>query len=549
MTFLISPRFLALASVVWAMVFFGGCTPVDRWSLFRDSLQRHRYKEVAAPTVVPIEIGTPATEPPVFTALDEAPADLSVEQAIMLAMRNNRDLQVQQLEPVIAGTFEQLERGAFDPELFAEAEYFEERSSETARSTGEQFNVSGRDAAGVLGLRQLLPSGTTIEASVAQDRTISNRAPEQQTARAGLSVTQSLLRGFGPAVNLASVRQAELETLASVDELRGFTEALLADTEIAYWNYVLAREEIAIFEESLGVARKQREEIELRIEVGILPEIEAAAARAEEALRVQALINARSQLEDRRLRLLRLISPDPGGHLDRQIEATSEPRIRPQPITDLDDRLRLAEQSRPDLNEARLRLQQNRLETIVTRNGLLPRLDLFIVLGQTGFADTFSGSFREIDGNTYDLSTGVRLSHYLGNRAARARDRAASASRRQAAEAVANLRQLVHLDVRLAVNEVERTRQQIDATRATRIFQEQSLAAEKERFDVGASTSLLVAQAQRDLLQIQIAEVEAIVDYRTALVRLYLAEGSLLDRRGVRIGGGNPRAIHALSVN
>ena len=45
-----------------------------------------------------------------------------------------------------------------------------------------------------------------------------------------------------------------------------------------------------------------------------------------------------------------------------------------------------------------------------------------------------------------------------------------------------------------------------------------------------------MAQAQRDLLASQIAEVEAIVNYRTALVNLYLAEGSLLERRGVRLG-------------
>jgi outer membrane protein TolC len=119
-----------------------------------------------------------------------------------------------------------------------------------------------------------------------------------------LSVTQALLRGFGPAVNLVSVRQAELDTVASLYELRGFSEALLADTEIAYWNYVLAGLEIEIFERSLAVARQQRDEVELRIEVGILPEVEAAAARAEVSSQEQALINARSLLEENRLRLL-----------------------------------------------------------------------------------------------------------------------------------------------------------------------------------------------------------------------------------------------------
>jgi outer membrane protein TolC len=182
-----------------------------------------------------------------------------------------------------------------------------------------------------------------------------------------------------------------------------------------------------------------------------------------------------------------------------------------------------------------LRLSQNRLETVVTRNGLLPRLELFVALRQTGFADTFSGSFRQLDGNTYDLTAGLRLSHFIRNRAAEARDLAAKASRRPAAEAVANLRQLVQLDVRLAVNELERARQQISATKATRILQEETLKAEEERFDVGSSTALLVAQAQRDLVASRIAEVEAIIHYRIALVNLYLAEGSLLQRRGVTL--------------
>lgn len=44
---------------------------------------------------------------------------------------------------------------------------------------------------------------------------------------------------------------------------------------------------------------------------------------------------------------------------------------------------------------------------------------------------------------------------------------------------------------------------------------------------------------QRDLLQAQISEVEAVIGYRIALVELYLAEGSLLERRGMRIDGAS----------
>ncbi len=534
MRFLNGFRLYALLCVFLCLGVLSGCVPGKRWNSLTDHQLVQRDKEVILSSGPAITVQTPSAKISDQLPLEEL-SKLSVEKAVLLALHNNRDLKVRQQTPVITGTFEQLERGRFDPELFVDTEYFKERANETSRSSGEKYSVLGDEVSAEAGLRQRLSTGTTIEAGLRQERSISNRAPEQQTARLGLSVTQSLLRGFGPAVNLASIRQAELDTLASVDELRAFSEALVADTEIAYWNYVLAKEEIAIFETSLDIAKKQREEIELRIDVGILPEIEVAAARAEEALRVQALINARSLLEERRLRLMRLISPGPEGRLEQPLTAISDPRLAPEPITDLNDRLQLAEQSRPDLKEARLRLEQQRLETVVSRNGLLPRLDFFIALGKTGFSDIFTNSFREMDGNTYDLSAGLSLNYLLGNRTAKAQNLAAHATRQQALDAVANLTQIVHLDVRLAVNEVERSRLQINASRATRTFQEQTLTAEKERFDVGTSTALLVAQAQRDLLQARINEIEAIVNYRIALVRLYLTEGSLLDRRGIRL--------------
>jgi outer membrane protein TolC len=540
MTFFMGRKPLAAMLAVLLAGLSGGCIRPDRWGFLQPDYPNRVPKEEPRALPQAEEFRPRVTGEPTFALPAGGAADLSVEQAILLILQNNSDLQVRRLSPVIAGTFEQIERGKFDPELFAEMEYGKERTKETAASTGTEFDVEGREAAGIAGIRQAFPTGTTVEATIEQGRTISDRTPELQSARVGLSVTQSLLRGFGPAVNLVSVRQAELDTAASAYELRGFTEALLANTETTYWNYVLARLEIDTFERSLAVARQQRDEVELRIEVGILAEIEAAASRAQVASQEQALIDARSLLEENRLRLLQLISPGSRDQLDLGINATSDPSIEPAPITDLADRLQLAEQSRPDLNEARLRLAQNRLKTIATRNGLLPRLDLFIALGQTGFADTFSDSFRELDGNTYDFTAGIRLSHFLGNRAAEANDLAARASRRQAAEAVDNLRQMVRVDVRLAFNEVERARQQIFATKATRTLREETLNAEKERFDVGASTALLVAQAQRDLLSSSIDEVKAIVNYRIALVRLYLAEGSLLERRGVSFPAAEP---------
>jgi len=528
----------AAAPFALLLALSAGCTTPDQWGVFEQPKDRETEAEETQPFELPPEVKPrPEHETPMPPMKNNGPMAVSIEQAVLLALSHNRDLVVKQFEPVIAGAFEWIERGRYDPELFASAEYTKEQTSETDRGTSDQFSVDSRDTEAEVGIRLPLPTGTKIEATVGTDRSISNRAPEQQQARLGITVTQALLRGFGPSVNLASIRQAKYKTLESRYILRAFAEALLAETETAYWNYVLAHERIAIFERSLQVAKQQLDVVEQRIEVGVLARTEAAAARTETARREQALIEARSNLESARLRLLRLMNPC-AGHVEafaREIIATSGHEIKPEPIENLADRAALADKMRPEINAARLRLEQRRLETVVTRNGLLPRLDAFVVLGRSGFDNTFKDSFRNLNEDTYDFKAGVSFSYFIGNRAARGRDLAALASRRQAAEALDNLRQIIRLDVHLAVNEAERARRQITASATTRELEEQTVKAELERFDVGASTALLVAQAQRDLLAAQIVEVESVVAYRIALVNLYLAEGTLLERRGIQL--------------
>jgi outer membrane protein len=175
-----------------------------------------------------------------------------------------------------------------------------------------------------------------------------------------------------------------------------------------------------------------------------------------------------------------------------------------------------------------------------TRNGLLPRLDAFITYGKSGYARTFFDAFAELDGKSYDVEAGLVLELPLGNRAARARHTRAVISKQQWIKALENMIQLAQVDVRSAYVLVTSSREQITATSATRKFQEEKLRVETEKFRVGKSTSLLVAQAQRDLVASQIAEIRAIANYFKALVALYRLEGSLLQRRGLSAPGNEP---------
>ena len=135
----------------------------------------------------------------------------------------------------------------------------------------------------------------------------------------------------------------------------------------------------------------------------------------------------------------------------------------------------------------------------------------------------------------HDIAAGLDFEYPLFRRSAGAEHRRAKLRREQAQKALENLAELVELDVRTGYIEVERTREQIAASSATRKFQEEKLRIETEKFRVGRSTNFFVAQAQRDLLVSRIAEVQAVVSYLEALTDFYRLEGSLLVRRGLSV--------------
>jgi outer membrane protein TolC len=442
---------------------------------------------------------------------------------------------------MIARAFEAQERAVFDPLLDAQLSQTATRYQQISASSEQIQDLFDRTTYGNLGLSIYLPTGSRLAMS---GTTILDAAPlysdKFDQARGGISLTQSLLRGNSISANLASLRQARLNTGISEFELRGFAQQLAADVEATYWNYTLAWSQIRIFTDSLKVAETQLAETEERIRVGKLATLEVYAAQAEVALRKEALINANSALEKNRLLLIRLINlPDRTNFWNRGFIVKNHPFVPAGELEDVSLHVAVALKMRPDLNQARLQAQRGDLEVVKTRNGLLPQMDLFVVLGETGYADSFTRSVQNVNADHYDATVGLQFEFPPINRDARARNRRAELNRSSVRQALANLEQLAELDVRVAYIEVQRSREQVAATAVTRRLQEQSLQAEQEKFRVGKSTSLLVAQAERNLLFSQIAEIESVVSHLKAFVALYRLEGSLLDRRGIDAPGKN----------
>ena len=482
----------------------------------------------------------PVETPPAPT-ISPGPLKITTTEAILLSLENNRSLVVERLNPSITKTFEDTERAVFDPKAAAEISGGRDDGERQARAGSETEDFVKDEGLGIISLEQFFPTGTTVRV---EGKTKMDNSSLYQDAfywtRLGLTVNQAILRGYGSDVNLVRLEQARLDTRMSEYELRGFTLALVAQVEETYWDYALAKRQVEIFEESLKVARRQVNETLALIEVGRLAKSELPAVQAELAAQEQGLINARSDRETTRLQLLRLLNP-PGADLwQREVDLIYQPTLPEIKLDDVRSYVGMSMRMRPLLNEARLKLMRNDLEVVKTKNGLLPLLDLFVSLGKSGYANSFGQSVRNVTGDYYDAFVGVRFEYPLYNRAPKSRYQRAMLSREQAEKALQNLSQLVEVDVRTAYVEVNRARQQIKASSTTRMFSEETLRVETEKLRVGKSTSLLVAQAQKDLLISRIAEVQALANYIKALIYLYQQDGSLLERRGIVSPGREP---------
>ena len=98
------------------------------------------------------------------------------------------------------------------------------------------------------------------------------------------------------------------------------------------------------------------------------------------------------------------------------------------------------------------------------------------------------------------------------------------------------LRQLqnqARLEVQDALIAMKRARAAYDAAVQSRLLEEQSLEAERAKFEAGASTSFFVIQYASLLAQARSTEVVARSSYMKARAALDRATGSILDRHNV----------------
>ncbi len=483
-----------------------------------------------------------AEEVPTPSPSANEPLVLSLRDAIHKALEQNIELGVERQNPKIRQPDVVIEKAKFDPDLRLEV-----KGGRTIRPSASTADVTILGAGAVspiesnslqydLGIEQQLSTGGRYKLAwdITRQGGVSTVLDPNFGSSLSLTVTQPLLKGFGPAVNRTDLILAQNNFSVSRAALEGKAMDVVARVEEAYWELVYLRKNFKVELEKRRAAQEMLAMNQAKVEQGLIAPIDVLVAEAAVADREEDVLSAEKQVrdaEDQLRQAMNLIGPRL--YQEIPIIPSDEPTVAPSDVR-IQEAILAAMDQRRDLRQARLELKNREQSVLQTRNQVLPALTFEGSAGLIGLGATYNDDLdRLTSGDFYNWEAGIVFSVPLGNRAAR---NAFLKYRMEAQKAALNLQKLeqdIVIQLKEAVRSVETDRKRIVTTGTSRALAEKKLETETERLRLGLSTTQRVLEFQKDLAEAQRREIRAIVDYNKSLTRLAKAQGTLLSNRGI----------------
>ena len=468
--------------------------------------------------------------------------ELTLEDAVRRALDNNPNLAIVRLDTEVQTARVGESRTAFTPVFSTVLGRSSTVTPPQSLLSGER-GVDVNDLFSSTGVRQRLPWGSgTWSVSWDTSRTTTNSP--------FTSFDPTLQSGFQLAFSQPLLRDRKIDSarhqyvIAKRDEKSSdlrFREAVVqtvAAVKQAYWTLKATRANIDVQRRSLELARELSRENKVRVDAGHIPPLDLVQAEAEVAQRRENLIRAQTAADDAEDALRRLIVNGQDASFWRlRLEPVEEPSVI-GPLPDIDAAVAKALDQRYDIARAGQDLEKQRDTIAFLDNQRLPDVRLETSYRGSGLAGTqflrsggFPGSitgtrnrgFADALGQVFtddypSWSVGVTVSYPLGTSFEAASLVRTQVERQQTAQRIASLRIEAAETVRRAGRQVRSTAERVDAARASASLAQERLDTEQRRLNVGLSTTFLVTQAQRDLLEAQVNVLQTTLEYEASLV-------------------------------
>ncbi|MBD3415234.1 MAG: hypothetical protein GF421_12500 [Candidatus Aminicenantes bacterium] len=485
--------------------------------------------------------------------------NLTLEESIFLALKNNLSIAVEVLNPELADISASVSKEMFLPSLS-----FNYSTQETNNPSYSWIDAAGQITSMYddysVQLQQLFPTGGTLSASLYSYKSDTNQKFQTINPRFGsrlsFQFTQPLLRDFGFKVTRREIVVANNNAQISEANFKESLIQTIYEVEQAYWEYVYSLENLKAMEQSLTLARDLLAKNKREAEVGMLAPIEVLSAESEVAAREADIITAENLVKNNGDTLKTIINLAAEAEIKSQeITPVDKPTYEPREIS-IDEALAVGMQNRPDLEASRIDIKSRDVELSYAKNQLLPGLNLQASYWSPGISGTqilykdnnpltdevvgtISGDSTKALEDAFSFayenwSVGLTLSIPVETIFSRAQLAQAKVNFRQAKLRLQNDEQQAFLEIRNAVRNVKSNYKRVRAYKAARELAERTLKAEEKKLEVGLSTNYTVLQYQRDLADARSNEIRAIIDYNLALAALDQSMGTTLENKGIQ---------------
>lgn len=402
---------------------------------------------------------------------------ITLQEAIALAERNNRDLQVAALTLRRSQAALRQARAALYPTLTSDAELGYEHNS---RDRLDDLKYLAEDAS---------PTGV-----------LSGR----------VEINYDLFTfGRRPARIRAAQAQVQLDQF-EVDRLQ---RQVRQDVINTYYDLQQADEQSRIAQSSVTNIQRLLSDAQALEQGGLGTRLDVARAQVQLGNAEQELIEAQTQQEVTRRQLVQLLSLSETA----EVSAADRVQIAGDWALSLEESIVLAYRNRVELQQQlaqRTVAQQNRIASISER---LPQLGLF---GNYQFLNEFNEPFGTLGG----YAAGVRLRwNFFDGGAARAAADQQQANQEIAETRFAQTRNQVRFQVEQGFKSLRANARSIQTATAALTQAGENLDTVRFRFQQGVGTQLDVITAQSDLVRAEVNRLRAILNYNRALASLQRA--------------------------
>lgn len=469
---------------------------------------------------------------------------LSLQESILLGLKNNLNIAIEGFNPKIREADVTNTKAVFDPTVFAEVGFTSVQTPNRSVLAGVTESKSD-DFDWNVGFRQDLPTGASYELRFDNNRNFNNAAffstlntNTAYSSDLSLTVTQPLLKNFGVDINRTQIKIAENDWEISLDRFRQIVMDVITQTQDAYWDLVFTIEDLKVAQRSLRLAQKLAELNRARVRAGVAAPVEIIQAETDIAARTAGVVLAEKAVRDTEDRLKVILNIPKDGEWGGAIHPADPARFSAVTL-DLPAAVTEALRNRPDYEAAKVEVSNRELNLRFARNQLLPDLSFQGSVGINGLNSvdpSYGDSLDDLgSGKHLSYSAGLVLSIPIGNRAVRAEFVKAHLEREQAKVSLRNLELEITAEVREAVRSVSTDAKLVEDTKAARELAEEQLRIEQKRLEAGVSTTFEVLRFQRDLAVAQSAEVRSLTNYIKSIANLDRVRGVVLEKHRIQM--------------